>query len=172
MVTRRKLWGLMASAAGALGIGVPAAAAPLSSGAAVSPDSADFARYQKWFRDHPSLLWATPFSSGVELVRQKAVRMSEPFHDANPHIEYSAWVDKVHDVLVLKVYHRDRDADIEVGLDVVITRKGLSDLKMHDTYIDDAWTELTNAVNGRPLPSEWNDYSAAWPDKTITGCRR
>lgn len=182
MITRRKLWGMLASAIGAVGIGVPTASrlqaaidakmlAEFPGSLLFRPNetSAEFIRYQKWFRDHPQLLWGAPYHSEAELVRQKAVCLSEPFHAANPHVEYDAWVDTCTDNVLMKVYHRDRERDIEIGLGMAITRKAIREKDDLNTVITEGWTALTEAVNERPIRPEWQRIYDRWPDKTIMG---
>lgn len=180
MITRRKLWGMVASAAGAVGLGIPTASrlqaavdakmmAEFPGTLLARHGSDEFVRMQKWFRDHPQLLWSTPYHTEAELVRQKAVRLSEPFHVANPHIEYDAWVDSCTDNVLMKVYHRDRERDIEIGLGMAITRKAVREQEGLDNIINEGWTALTAAVNEEPLPPEWQGTYDRWPSKTIMG---
>lgn len=125
----------------------------------------DFIRLQKWFRDHPDLLWGAPFSSRAETVRQKAARASETFRRANPHIDYDTVVDRMTDNVVMKVYTKWDGSD--VGLASAITRYAIERDDEIDGVIADAWSALTEAANQRPIPSDWQDHSGRWPSKTI-----
>lgn len=72
MITRRKLWGIAAGAAGTIGLGMPtpsrleaAVDAEMTKMIAEFPStllarhgSVEFAQMKKWFRDHPQFLWA------------------------------------------------------------------------------------------------------------------
>lgn len=171
MITRRKLATVLASALGTIGIGAGSAtAAPTLAGV----ETSEFLRLQKWFRDHPELLWAHPSSTPTELLRQKAVRLSEPFAEAHPHIEYDAWVDNCTDNVLLKIYHCRSSVNgesVHLGLGFAITRKAIRDSTPAelDAHITEGWQALTAAVNGDTLPDGWQggvDYGR-WNKKIL-----
>ena len=157
MITRRKLATLFASAAGTLGLGTGTATATVRPDLAIEASTAEFLRWQQWFRDHPDLLWGTRHATKAELVSQQAMKLSEPFHAANPHIEYGSWVDRTTDNALLKVYHRDRAKDIEVGLAYAVTRRDIEDASPEelDNTINGCWAALTAAVNNGEAPRKY-----------------
>lgn len=86
------------------------------------------------------------------------MQLSEPFHAANPNIEYSAWVDHTNDNVLLKVYHRDREKNIAVALACAVTRRSIEDATtpaaLEDT-INGIWTRLTAAINSGEAPRKY-----------------
>lgn len=150
MITRRKLATVLASAAGAIGLGGSAAIAS----APAQPETLySFKALQKWFRDHPELLWGNRTNTQAELVRQQAVRLSEAFADAHPHIEYGAWVDWTTDNVLMKVYHRTpKDSEglrREIGLAMAIPRSLVAQASETElsTHINEGWAALTVAAD-------------------------
>jgi len=108
--------------------------------------SEDFIRMQKWFREHPELLWATYRASETELIRQLAVRMAEPFEAANHGVEYGALADHLTDSVIMKVYRRDDVHDRDFSLAMIIPRKAIREGNV-EGFIRDGWEALSLAVS-------------------------
>lgn len=150
MITRRKLATVLASAASAIGLGGGAAIASTPT----QPETLySFEALQKWFRDHPELLWAHQTSTRCEEVRQQAVRQSEPFAEANPHIDYDCWVDNTTDNVLMKVYHRtpkdEQGQRRTIGAAMAIMRHFVADGSEAEleAEINAGWGKLTVAAN-------------------------
>lgn len=113
----------------------------------------EFHEWQKWFRDHPDLLWSSPYFTQAELVRQHVLRLSEAFQASNPDVEYAAWLDAVTDNLLVRVYTRRNGVAAACAL--AFTRRSIETGVATDDQINEAWGALTAAINGNPVNADY-----------------
>ena len=136
---------------------VKSVAAPLD-------NEADFIKWRDWFRENEGVLWASDTKALSYRIRDKARDLAKPFAQANPLIEYDAWVDNCTDNVLIKTYHRIGDR--EIGCCVSILRSELRDHGVTKTtlsnvapLIDTKLAVLTEATNhvmaGGKFPAEW-----------------
>lgn len=152
--------------------------------------SGDFIKWQKWFRDHPHLLWANEPRNKLEIARIHAVKAAEIWQEWHPKYEYSAWVENVTDNLLLRIYTRDREGPdrTEYALCMAVTRRGLELEEAADTdkmaaLFHDCWAELTQTLKrcqadpemyakiygGRTAPSAWASEVMGMAEAKATG---
>lgn len=156
MLTRRNVFGWLS------GVGASVAGLWAATTVADPLGTAEFQKWKAWFRDNEHALWEPDTKPPTYLIRDQARKLAAPFTEANPLIEYDAWVDTFTDNVMLKTYRLDRrETGKEIALASAITRREMREHGVGNLegLINQKWADLTEATNQAlhsPLVAEWN----------------